>query len=93
MVSLLLPALDAALAAEHRNETKRTLLKLAIALADYRDVPALEEALFILMSSYDQLGMTKLRDDTRRVLEKSYPQSPYLTGNGRGPDRPWYRFW
>src|SRR5512132_4253508 len=29
------------------------------ALADYRDVPALEEALSILMRSYDALGMTQ----------------------------------
>lgn len=61
------------------------------ALADYRDVPALEEALYILMRSYDQLGMAQLRDDTKRVLEKSYPQSRYLTG-GKG-DAPWYKFW
>jgi len=62
------------------------------ALADYRDVPALEEALYILMRSYDALGMTKLRDDTRRVLASSYPQSRYITGNTRG-DKPWWRFW
>lgn len=63
------------------------------ALADYRDVPALEEALSILMRSYDALGMNQLRDDTRRVLEKSYPQSPYLTGNGPRGGQPWWRFW
>ena len=64
-----------------------------IALADYRDVPILEEALFILMRSYDALGMAQLRDDTRRVLEKSYPQSPYLTGKGKASDTPWWQFW
>ena len=37
MVSLLLPALEAALAAEHRNHTKHTLVRLSLALADYRD--------------------------------------------------------
>jgi outer membrane protein assembly factor BamD len=63
------------------------------ALADYRDVPALEEALFILMRSYDALGMAQLRDDTRRVLEKNYPQSTYLTGGTRGKDTPWWQFW
>ena len=64
------------------------------ALADYRDVPALEEALAILMRSYDALGMAQLRDDTRRVLEKNYPRSQYL-GNARlgGNQKPWYRFW
>ena len=63
------------------------------ALADYRDVPALEEALFILMRSYDSLGMAQLRDDTRRVLEKNYPQSTYLSGNGPGVSKPWWQVW
>ncbi|MBK6009097.1 outer membrane protein assembly factor BamD [Ramlibacter ginsenosidimutans] len=63
------------------------------ALAEYRDVPALEEALFILVRSYDALGLVQLRDDAKRVLEKTYPQSPYLTGDGKGPDSPWYKFW
>jgi outer membrane protein assembly factor BamD len=64
------------------------------ALADYRDVPALEEALAILMRSYDALGMPQLRDDTRRVLEKNYPNSAYLGGRGtRVGQRPWWRFW
>ena len=63
------------------------------ALSDYRDVPALEEALFILMRSYDALGMAQLRDDTRRVLEKNYPRSQYLTGSARAGQKPWWRLW
>lgn len=63
------------------------------ALSDYRDVPALEEALFILMRSYDALGMAQLRDDTRRVLEKNYPRSPYLSGSARAGQKPWWQLW
>jgi outer membrane protein assembly factor BamD len=63
------------------------------ALADYRDVPALEEALFILMRSYDALGMTQLRDDTRRVMEKNYPASDYLTKGFKAKQESWWRFW
>lgn len=63
------------------------------AIADYRDVPALEEATFIIFKSYDALGMTQLRDDTRRVLEKTYPQSEFLTKGFRAVDVPWYQFW
>jgi outer membrane protein assembly factor BamD len=63
------------------------------ALADYRDVPALEEALFILVRAYDALGMTQLRDDARRVLEKNYPQSTYLTRGSKSPQDPWWKFW
>jgi len=63
------------------------------ALADYHDVPALEEALFILVRSYDALGLTKLRDDARRVMEKNYPASEYLTRGFRAKQDPWWKFW
>jgi outer membrane protein assembly factor BamD len=63
------------------------------ALNDYRDVPALEEALFILMRSYDSLGMTQLRDDTKRVMEKSYPGSEYLSRGSKSTQDPWWKFW
>jgi outer membrane protein assembly factor BamD len=63
------------------------------ALTDYQDVPALEEALFILVRSYDQLGMTQLRDDAKRVMEKSYPKSEYLSGGFRTRQDPWWKLW
>jgi outer membrane protein assembly factor BamD len=63
------------------------------AIADYRDVPALEEATFILYKSYDALGMDNLRDDTRRIMEKTYPQSQYMSKGFKSADNPWYRFW
>ena len=64
-----------------------------IALTDYRDVPALEEALFIIYKSYDALGMTKLRDDAKRVLSTNYPQSDFLIKGGRSADDPWWKVW
>jgi outer membrane protein assembly factor BamD len=64
------------------------------ALADYQDVPAVEEALFILLRSYEALGLTQLRDDTRRVMEKTYPQSEYLSrGTKSRRENPWWKFW
>ncbi len=63
------------------------------AVADYRDVPALEEALFIIYKSYDALGMDKLRDDAKRVLESSYPGSEYLTKGAKSKDEPWWKVW
>lgn len=48
------------------------------AIVDYRDVPALEEAIFILYKSYDALQLPQLRDDTKRVMENSFPDSEYL---------------
>jgi outer membrane protein assembly factor BamD len=63
------------------------------AIADYRDVPALEEATYILYKSYDALGMVELRDDMRRIMEKTYPQSQYLSKGFKSIDNPWYKFW
>ena len=63
------------------------------AISDYRDVPAIEEATYILYKSYDALGMAELRDDTRRILEKTYPQSPYMSKGFKSVDNPWYKFW
>jgi outer membrane protein assembly factor BamD len=63
------------------------------ALTDYTDAPALEEALFIIVRSYDALGMTQLRDDARRVMQASYPQSEYLSKGFKSVDSPWWKVW
>ena len=49
-----------------------------------------EEALTILADSYDKLGMPDLRDDTRRVLKQSFPESSSskLPAQAR-----WWEFW
>jgi outer membrane protein assembly factor BamD len=49
-----------------------------LAMREYPGAPSSEEALSILVRAYDGLGMTQLRDDTRRVLEKNYPGSRHL---------------
>jgi outer membrane protein assembly factor BamD len=60
-------------------------------LENYPQAPALEEALAIMVRAYDALGMPKLRDDARRVLEQNFPGSVYLAG---GPSRkPWWKLW
>ncbi len=64
-----------------------------IALADYREVPALEEALYIMVLSYDALGLTQLRDDAQRVLTTNYPKSEYLAKGFRSKDDPWWKLW
>ncbi len=63
------------------------------ALADYRDVPALEEALYIMVKSYEALGMRQLSDDSKRVLESSYPNSEFTTNGFRQVNAPWWKFW
>ena len=64
------------------------------ALSDYQNVPAAEEALAILVYSYDAMGMTQLRDDARRVLEKNYPGSSFLKNPLSGRfSKPWWQLW
>lgn len=60
------------------------------AVVDYAGAPAVEEALSVLERSYDALGMTQLRDDTRRVIQASYPQSGHTTS---GDSKPWWKLW
>ena len=64
-----------------------------LALSDYQDVPAIEEALFIIIKSYDALGMTQLRDDAQRVFTKTYPQSEFTTRGFKASQDPWWKFW
>jgi len=64
-----------------------------LTVADYRDVPAAEEALFIIYKSYDALEMTQLRDDAKRVLEKNFPQSTFLIKGIRQNTDPWWKVW
>jgi outer membrane protein assembly factor BamD len=62
------------------------------AVQKYRDAPAIEEALFVLVRSYDKLGLNDLRDDADRVFQKNFPNSVYLTG-GQKKDVPWWKIW
>ncbi|MBA3056613.1 MAG: outer membrane protein assembly factor BamD [Gammaproteobacteria bacterium] len=64
-----------------------------VAVTDYQGVPAVEEALFIIVKSYDALGMTQLRDDAQRVLVKNYPQTEYLSRGFKANTDPWWKVW
>jgi outer membrane protein assembly factor BamD len=63
-------------------------------LAEYPGVPASEEALAILVYSYDALGMAQLRDDAKRVMEKNFPNSNFLKNPLTGRvSKPWWQVW
>jgi outer membrane protein assembly factor BamD len=63
------------------------------AVAEYPQVPAAEEALYIMARSYDRLGLEPLRDDAQRVLAKNFPNSRYATDGTRRRDRAWWQLW
>jgi outer membrane protein assembly factor BamD len=58
----------------------------------YPDVPATEEALFIIVQAYDLLGMDDLRDDAERVMRHNFPNSAYYT-RGLDSSEPWWKLW
>lgn len=62
------------------------------AVKTYPDAPAIEEALFLLVKSYDALGMEELRDDVDRVMRMNFPDSVYFAGGPR-TDKPWWQLW
>jgi len=68
-----------------------------MAVQTYRNAPAIEDALHIMVESYQKLGETKLADDAQRVLAATFPDSYYLPGHvGKRPpeaSKPWYQIW
>jgi outer membrane protein assembly factor BamD len=55
-----------------------------IVITDFEGVAANEDALYVMVISYDKLGLTQLRDDAQRVLERNFPNSK-LMANGFPP--------
>lgn len=61
------------------------------AISDFQEAPALEEAMLIIVKSYDAMGMTDLRNDATRVLEKSFPNSASAK-EAKGA-KSWWKLW
>jgi outer membrane protein assembly factor BamD len=64
-----------------------------LAISDYRDVPALEEAMYIIYKSYEALDIVQLRDDAKRILETSFPKSEFLLSGNKSVSRSWWKLW
>ena len=45
-----------------------------------------------MVKSYDALGMTDLRDDTLRIMQKNFPNSHYFAIQKKA-DTPWWKIW
>lgn len=60
-------------------------------LVSFPRTPSNEDALDVLVRSYEKLGLDKLAEDSRRILKSTYPESRYLaTAAG---SKPWWKFW
>ncbi len=76
----------------NRGAYVATINRAQTAVTNFPGAPANEEALFLLVKSYDALGMTRLRDDADRVMRANFPGSVYFAG-GPKDDRPWWQLW
>jgi outer membrane protein assembly factor BamD len=65
-----------------------------LAITEYKNAPAIEDALHIMMLSYQQLNQPQLADDTKRILAGTFPDSPYVTGHARAGTvkKSWWQF-
>ncbi len=59
-------------------------------LLNFPQTPSNARALDLMQRSYAGLGLTQLADDSRQILVKTYPESPFVTGKST---LPWYNFW
>jgi outer membrane protein assembly factor BamD len=66
--------------------------RASYAIKTYPQTPATEEGLFILVKSYDALGLNDLRDDADRVMHKNFPDSAYLKGPAEANSQ-WWKIW
>lgn len=62
-------------------------------LEEYPDSPSQEEALIVMISAYDLIGLDDYKKDTLRVLKANYPQSRFLTGDAPKDEKVWWKFW
>ena len=62
-------------------------------VVEYPQAPANEEALYIMMTSYERLGLAPLRTDAERVLKQNFPASRYSADGVRQARRAWWQPW
>jgi outer membrane protein assembly factor BamD len=60
---------------------------------EFQQSPATEEALYIMVQSYDRLGLNDLRDDAERVLRKNFPDTQFQAAGLTTRKRAWWQFW
>ena len=64
-----------------------------VAIQDFRQTPATEEALYILAESYSRMGLTELYTDADRVLRQNFPNSRFISGGLDRRESAWWQFW
>lgn len=63
------------------------------AITTYPNTAVQEEALFIMVKAYEMMGLTDLRDDAKKVLDRNFPNSQIVRNNGPVSNDPWWKLW
>ena len=62
------------------------------AIKKYPNAPATQEALILMIRSYDALGLKELRDDSIRVFKQNFPKLDYVSYSLE-TETPWWKLW
>jgi outer membrane protein assembly factor BamD len=62
-------------------------------VAQYQTSPAVEDALAILVRSYERLGLDTQRNDAERILKANFPNSRVLERPLGARERSWWSIW
>ncbi|ULJ59438.1 outer membrane protein assembly factor BamD [Wielerella bovis] len=63
-------------------------------IRQYQNTRYVEEALAIMIYSYQKMGNQQLADDSMRILKHNFPESPYLQkGWAQNNSMPWWGWW
>ncbi len=62
-------------------------------IENYSDSNFIEEALVIIISAYDNLGIDDLKEKNLRILKQNYPDSLILNNGKDTNKKDWWKFW
>ena len=62
-------------------------------LQRYPQAPANEDALVMMIRSYEKMGMNDLAVDAQRVLEKNFPRNQISRAASGQSGKSWWKFW
>ena len=62
-------------------------------LINYPESPQTEDALALLIESYQKLGLTNLASASIKVLHQNFPNSHYIAQTEKSPHNSWWKFW
>ena len=63
-----------------------------LSIKQFPNSPATQEALILMIRSYDALGLKELRDDSIRIFKQNFPKVDYATYSLE-TETPWWKLW